>query len=64
MLSFGNATCAAQISAQPKSSLPFYEKLSTYVSLRVSVAIMPFLNLNFAKKFAKKISTENCLVSG
>ena len=36
MLSFGNATCAAQISAQPKSSFPFYEKLSTYVSLRVS----------------------------
>ena len=30
MLSFGNATCAAQISARPKSSFPFYEKLSAY----------------------------------
>ena len=27
---------SAQISARPKSSPPFYEKLSTYVSLRVS----------------------------
>ena len=32
MLSFGNTLCAAQISAQPKSSFPFYEKLYTYVS--------------------------------
>jgi hypothetical protein len=40
MLSFGNATCAAQISAQPKSSFPFHEKLSTYVSPRVSVSNM------------------------
>ena len=35
-MSFGNATCAAQISAWPKSSLPFYEKLNPYVSLMVS----------------------------
>ena len=37
MLSFGNTTCAAQIAARPKSSFPFYEKLSTYVSPMVSV---------------------------
>ena len=36
MLSFGNALCAAQISARPKSSIPFHEKLCTYVSPRVS----------------------------
>ena len=36
MLSFGNTLCAAQISARPKSSFPFYEKLYTYVSPRVS----------------------------
>ena len=37
MLSFGNTLCAAQRSARPKSSYPFYEKLCTYVSPRVSV---------------------------
>ena len=36
MLSFDNTLCAAQISARPKSSYPFYEKLYTYVSPRVS----------------------------
>ena len=36
MLSFGNTICVAQRTAQPKSSFPFYEKLSTYVSPRVS----------------------------
>ena len=36
MLSFGNTLCAAQRSARPKSSFPFYEKLYTYVSPRVS----------------------------
>ena len=37
MLYFGNTICAAQMSARPKSSNPFYEKLSIYVSPRVSV---------------------------
>ena len=36
MLCFGNTICAAQMSARPKSSNPFYEKLSIYVSPRVS----------------------------
>ena len=36
MLSFGNTTSAAQIAARPRSSFPFYEKLSIYVSPRVS----------------------------
>ena len=36
MLSFGNTLCAAQRSARPKSSFPFYKKLYTYVSPRVS----------------------------
>ena len=36
MLSFGNILCAAQSSARPKSSFPFYEKLYTYGSPRVS----------------------------
>jgi len=36
MLSFDNTLCAAQISARPKSSFPFYEKLYTFVSSRVS----------------------------
>ena len=36
MLKFGNSTCTAQIAARPKSSIPFYEKLSTYVSPMVS----------------------------
>ena len=30
VLSFGNTLCAAQNSARPKSSFPFYEKLYTY----------------------------------
>ena len=38
MLSFGNTLCAAQNSARPKSSFPFYEKLYTYVSPRVSAS--------------------------
>ena len=37
MLSFGNTLSAAQGSAQPKSSFPFYEKQYTYVSPRVFV---------------------------
>ena len=37
MLYFGNTICAAQMSARPKSSNPFYEKLSIYISPRVSV---------------------------
>ena len=36
MLKFGNTIWAAQLAARPKSSVPFYEKLSTYVSPRVS----------------------------
>ena len=36
MLKFGYTTYAAQIAARPKSSVPFYEKLSIYVSVRVS----------------------------
>ena len=36
MLLFGNTLCAAQMSAQPKSSFLFYEKLYTYVSPKVS----------------------------
>ena len=36
MLYFSNTICAAQMSARPKSSNPFYEKLSIYVSPRVS----------------------------
>ena len=37
MLSFGNMyIMAAQISARSKSSFPFYEKMYTYVSPRVS----------------------------
>ena len=36
MMSFGNTLCAAQMSARPKSSPSFYEKLYTYVSPRVS----------------------------
>ena len=39
MLSFGNTICAAQMSARPKSSNPFYEKLSIYVSPRVSAVM-------------------------
>ena len=39
MLSFGNTLCAAQRLARPKSSFPFYEKLYTYVSPRVSACI-------------------------
>ena len=36
MLSFCRRTCSAKISVWPKSSYPFYEKLYTYVSPRVS----------------------------
>ena len=36
MLKFDNTIWAAQLAARPKSSFPFYEKLSTYVSPRVS----------------------------
>ena len=36
MLKFGNTIWAAQLATRPKSSVPFYEKLSTYVSPRVS----------------------------
>ena len=36
MLSFGSTLCAAQRLARPRSSFPFYEKLYTYVSPRVS----------------------------
>ena len=36
MLLFGNTKCAAQIAARPKSSFLFHEKLSTYVSPKVS----------------------------
>ena len=36
MLSFDSTLCAAQRSARPKFSFPFYEKLYTYVSPRVS----------------------------
>ena len=42
MLSFGNRLCAAQRLARPKSWFPFYEKLYTYVSPRVSA--FGFLN--------------------
>ena len=41
MLSFGNTLCAAQRLAWPKSSFPFYEKLSTYVSPMVSGLALP-----------------------
>ena len=41
VLSFGNTVCADQISARPKSSFLFYEKLSTYASPMVS-ADYPF----------------------
>ena len=44
VLSLGNTLCAAQNSARPKSSFPFYEKLYTYVSPRVS-ALKPCLLL-------------------
>ena len=36
MLLYSNTICAAQIAARPKSSVLFYEKLSIYVSVRVS----------------------------
>ena len=42
MLSFGNTICAAQISARPKSSFLFYEKLNPYVSCRVSERVLTF----------------------
>ena len=54
MLQLGNTTCAAQIAAQPKSSVPFYEKLSIYVSVRVSdpIQFSRFLDLdNFRIEF-------------
>ena len=38
MLSFSNTICAAQMSARPRSSNLFYEKLYTYVSPKVSAA--------------------------
>ena len=36
MLKFGSTIWAAQLAARPKSSVPFYENLSIYVSPRVS----------------------------
>ena len=36
MLKFGNTIWTAQLAGRPKSSVPFYEKLSTYVSPMVS----------------------------
>ena len=44
MLSFGSTLCAAQRAARPKSSHPFYEKLYTYVSPRVSACVVPSYN--------------------
>ena len=53
MLSFGNTRCAAQISAQPKSSFLFYEKLNTYVSLIVSAHNFTVNNYYFGVKRKK-----------
>ena len=47
MLSFGNTLCAAQRSARPKSSYPFYEKRYTYVSPRVPACGIHRLLINF-----------------
>ena len=45
MLKFGNTIWAAQLAARPKSSVLFYEKLSTYVSPMVSDSTKLFLYL-------------------
>jgi hypothetical protein len=50
MLSFGNTICAAQISARPKSSFLFYEKLNTYVFLRVSVYFQNMFSCKICNK--------------
>ena len=51
MLSFDNTLCAAQISARPKSSFPFHEKLYTYVSSRVSAVNISKLACHCLKYF-------------
>ena len=48
MLSFGNALCAAQNNARPKSLFPFYEKLYTYISPMVFAKLPDSLCLKTA----------------
>ena len=51
MLSFGSTLCAAQRSARPKTSFPFYEKLYTYVSPRVSGQPAEYWFVGFTRLF-------------
>ena len=62
MLSFGNTFCAAQMSARPKSSFPFYEKLYTYVSPRVS-AWFKWHGSAFSSCFEISIYNWLCMIS-
>ena len=61
MLYFGNTICAAQMSARPKSSNLFYEKLSIYVSPRVSGINIP-MNMAILFQTGMKYFVKQCMI--